>query len=192
MHRVCGHNLEMVVQWISAHLSFLPLHILAKYSAGKGSFAYIKLQCIWLAINQPLQKLVGVVAATVEIFSLQQKLVSQWLPTSKANRSNLSSSLRLRHQLQASICKCKRWSYSCSARLPSNTLAAWGQALFLMLPLLLLACSPAQDGDQRVELEWSLLNLWPYVTDRRTNVILGYFMHRTWQAQCLVTNYCRH
>ena len=33
--------------------------------------SHIKLQCIQLVINQPVQKLVGVIAATVETISLQ-------------------------------------------------------------------------------------------------------------------------
>ena len=63
--------------------------------------------CIRLAINKPEQKLVGVLAATVEGVSLQHKSVSQSSPTTKSNRSGLSSLLRLGRQLQAGICECK-------------------------------------------------------------------------------------
>ena len=63
-------------------------------SAGKShSHTYI-----WLAFNQPERKLVGVVAATVQAVSLQQKSVSQLSPIVKANRSYLSSSFRLGSQ----------------------------------------------------------------------------------------------
>ena len=80
----------------------LKLRMLAKYSAGKGR-SHIKLQCIRVAINQPVQKLVGVVAATVEPISLQQKSVLQSSPIAKTSRNNLSSSFRLGRQLQAAI-----------------------------------------------------------------------------------------
>ena len=48
----------------------------------------IALQCIRLTINQPVQKLVGVVAATVETVSLQQKSVSQSSPIAKAKEQS--------------------------------------------------------------------------------------------------------
>ena len=82
--------------------------------------------CIRLALNQPEQKVVGVVAATVEAASLQQKSVSQLSPTPKGNRSYLSSSFRLGRQLLADICRCKCQSYSRPVRLPKYPLTAWG------------------------------------------------------------------
>ena len=66
---------------------------------------------LYVAIAQPEQKLVGVVAATVEAGSLQRKSVSSSSPTIKVNRSNLSSSFRLGCQLQVIICKCKSRYY---------------------------------------------------------------------------------
>ena len=59
-----------------------------------------------------MQKLVGLLAATVETVSLQQRSVSLSSPNAKADRSDLSSSFRLGHQLQAGICKCKSRSNS--------------------------------------------------------------------------------
>ena len=71
------------------------------------TFSWKRVIRILASLNQPEQKLVGVVAATVEAASLQQKSVSQLLLTAKANRSYLSSSFRLGRQLQADIlCKC--------------------------------------------------------------------------------------
>ena len=73
--------------------------------------------CIQLAVNQPEQKLVDVVAATVEAASLQP-------PTAMAKGSYLSSPFRLG---RADIGKCKCQSYSSSTHLPNyplNTLAA--------------------------------------------------------------------
>ena len=61
--------------------------------------------CIRLAINQPEQKLVGVLAATVETVLLQQRSVSLSSPNAKANRCDLSS-FRPSRQLQAVKCKC--------------------------------------------------------------------------------------
>ena len=49
------------------------------------------------------QKLGGVVAASVEAVSLQEKSVSQSSPTAKANRSDLTSLFRVGCQLQADI-----------------------------------------------------------------------------------------
>ena len=125
--------------------------------------------CIRLAINQTEQKLVGVVAAAVEAASLQQTSVSQLLPTTKANRSYLSSSFRLDRQLQADICKCKCRSYSRPALLskyPSSMLATGRQAHSLTPTSLLPARSVAQNGNQRVDVKQPPLNSW---TNGRTD-----------------------
>ena len=104
LHAGC-YNLEMVIRWISVHLNFPPLRTFAKLymlSAGKGS------------------KNVGVVAAMVEVVSFQQKTVLKSSQTAKADRSDLSSSFRLGHQLQTGIiCKCR--SYSRLPNHPSST-----------------------------------------------------------------------
>ena len=85
--------------------------------------------CFRLAINQPEQKLVGVVAATIEAGSLLQKSVSLSSPTVKVNRSNLSSLFRLGRQLQAVIYKCKSRCY----------------------PRLLLLCAPTELRELPIE-----------------------------------------
>ena len=79
------------------YLNFPPLRMLAKLYvfSWKRVVRILAWSCIRLALNQPEQKLVGVVAAAVEAASLQQKTVLQLLLTVKANRSHLSSSFSL-------------------------------------------------------------------------------------------------
>ena len=98
---------------ISVHLKFCHcVYVRArKYSTGKGSFAY-QASMYPVSHQSASAKLVGVVVATVESVSLQQKSVSQSSPTTKANRSYPL----LGRQLQASICNdvYKEWGSLCS------------------------------------------------------------------------------
>ena len=55
----CCYDLEMVFRWICAHLNFLPLQGIALEK-------HVKLQCIRLVFNQPVQKLIGLLEAIVE------------------------------------------------------------------------------------------------------------------------------
>ena len=69
LHAGCC-NLEMVFWWISVYLDFPPLRTLVHYSIMEKGRSHV---CIRLAVNQPEQKLGGVVAATEEARSLQSQ-----------------------------------------------------------------------------------------------------------------------
>ena len=79
MRNACCYNLEMVVQWISVYLNFLPLRMLAQYL----TFSWERVDRIFASGNQPEQKLVSLLAATWETVSFQQRSVSPSSPKAK-------------------------------------------------------------------------------------------------------------
>ena len=102
----CCYDLEMVFRWIDIKdimctlLNFLPYCARRQGIALEKGRLHVKLQCsIRLVIDQPVQKLVGVVAATIETVSLQQKSVSWSLPNAKATRSAPRSDLVANYRL---------------------------------------------------------------------------------------------
>ena len=73
----------MVVWWLSV---FKFPAIAHPFPVVLYAFSWLHI-CIRLAVNQPEQKLVGIVPATLEEVSLQKKSVSQLSPTAKAKEA---------------------------------------------------------------------------------------------------------